>query len=106
MAVTVMLTCGSDLAVSVTPVTSGARLGLFGGFELASAPRSATVPNVAREIRRAQHADVAQLVEHHLAKVRVAGSNPVVRSEARLCGQRTTGFEPATLTLEIGRAHV
>jgi hypothetical protein len=23
---------------------------------------------------------VAQLVEHHLAKVRVAGSNPVVRS--------------------------
>src|SRR5699024_7666534 len=29
------------------------------------------------------HADVAQLVEHHLAKVRVAGSNPVVRSEER-----------------------
>jgi hypothetical protein len=28
------------------------------------------------------HADVAQLVEHHLAKVRVAGSNPVVRSKA------------------------
>ena len=27
-----------------------------------------------------QRADVAQLVEHHLAKVRVAGSNPVVRS--------------------------
>ena len=27
------------------------------------------------------HADVAQLVEHHLAKVGVAGSNPVVRSE-------------------------
>jgi hypothetical protein len=26
---------------------------------------------------------VAQLVEHHLAKVRVAGSNPVVRSEVR-----------------------
>ncbi|MDQ1586145.1 MAG: hypothetical protein QOH80_1510 [Actinomycetota bacterium] len=26
-------------------------------------------------------ADVAQLVEHHLAKVRVAGSNPVVRSD-------------------------
>ena len=25
-------------------------------------------------------ADMAQLVEHHLAKVRVAGSNPVVRS--------------------------
>ena len=29
------------------------------------------------------NADVAQLVEHHLAKVRVAGSNPVVRSEPR-----------------------
>ena len=28
-------------------------------------------------------ADVAQLVAHHLAKVRVAGSNPVVRSECR-----------------------
>ena len=28
-----------------------------------------------------RHADVAQLVEHHLAKVRVAGSNPVVRSK-------------------------
>ncbi len=27
------------------------------------------------------NADVAQLVEHHLAKVRVAGSNPVVRSK-------------------------
>jgi hypothetical protein len=26
-------------------------------------------------------ADVAQLVEHHLAKVGVAGSNPVVRSK-------------------------
>src|SRR3954464_14850524 len=33
------------------------------------------------------HADVAQLVEHHLAKVRVAGSNPVVRStNARVRG--------------------
>jgi hypothetical protein len=30
------------------------------------------------------HADVAQLVAHHLAKVRVAGSNPVVRSEELL----------------------
>src|ERR1700704_2724564 len=28
-----------------------------------------------------RRADVAQLVAHHLAKVRVAGSNPVVRSE-------------------------
>ena len=28
-------------------------------------------------------ADVAQLVERHLAKVKVAGSRPVVRSEER-----------------------
>ena len=32
------------------------------------------------------YADVAQLVEHHLAKVRVAGSNPVVRSKTALWG--------------------
>jgi len=31
--------------------------------------------------RMDEHADVAQLVEHHLAKVGVAGSNPVVRSK-------------------------
>jgi spore coat polysaccharide biosynthesis protein SpsF (cytidylyltransferase family) len=36
---------------------------------------------LARVISR--YADVAQLVEHHLAKVRVAGSNPVVRSRER-----------------------
>ena len=30
------------------------------------------------------HADVAQLVAHHLAKVDVAGSSPVVRSHDRL----------------------
>jgi hypothetical protein len=30
------------------------------------------------------HADVAQLVEHNLAKVGVAGSNPVVRSKKSL----------------------
>ena len=44
--------------------------------------------------RELRHADVAQLVEHHLAKVRVAGSNPVVRSEdtvtARFLGIRST----------------
>ena len=35
------------------------------------------------------YADVAQLVAHHLAKVRVAGSSPVVRSQfhkRRVCG--------------------
>ena len=36
---------------------------------------------VARETGQ-RNADVAQLVEHHLAKVRVAGSSPVIRSEA------------------------
>ena len=30
---------------------------------------------------RLLRADVAQLVAHHLAKVRVAGSNPVIRSK-------------------------
>jgi hypothetical protein len=29
-------------------------------------------------------ADVAQLVAHHLAKVRVAGSNPVIRSKVQV----------------------
>ncbi len=33
-----------------------------------------------RAARLAKRADVAQLVEHNLAKVGVAGSNPVVRS--------------------------
>ena len=33
-------------------------------------------------IKSPVHADVAQLVEHHLAKVGVAGSNPVVRSRS------------------------
>ena len=32
---------------------------------------------------RSWRADVAQLVAHHLAKVRVAGSNPVIRSKVR-----------------------
>jgi hypothetical protein len=36
-------------------------------------------PGVRRS--RGADADVAQLVAHHLAKVRVAGSSPVVRSD-------------------------
>jgi hypothetical protein len=32
---------------------------------------------------RSLRADVAQLVAHHLAKVRVAGSNPVIRSRVK-----------------------
>ena len=41
------------------------------------------------------HADVAQLVEHHLAKVRVAGSNPVVRSTG------TPGFSQGFLAVYL-----
>lgn len=37
-------------------------------------------PALVTGIVTAAHADVAQLVEHHLAKVRVASSNLVVRS--------------------------
>jgi hypothetical protein len=37
---------------------------------------------------RREQADVAQLVEHHLAKVRVAGSNPVVRSKESPGGEQ------------------
>ena len=51
-------------------------------------------PNGAdREIQaRKRSADVAQLVEHHLAKVRVASSNLVVRSEISL-SRPSTGRE-------------
>ena len=40
---------------------------------------------VLRDGRRSRswRADVAQLVAHHLAKVRVAGSNPVIRSKVQ-----------------------
>src|SRR4051812_20353755 len=41
----------------------------------------AKVPIRHRGTSPERQADVAQLVAHHLAKVRVAGSNPVVRSE-------------------------
>jgi hypothetical protein len=36
---------------------------------------------MARLLQCSPYADVAQLVEHNLAKVGVAGSNPVVRSK-------------------------
>ena len=54
------------------------------------------------------YADVAQLVAHHLAKVRVAGSSPVVRSrgeslavewprgEATACKAVYTGSNPVS----------
>ena len=41
-----------------------------------------SLSSVAKPFRRFDNADVAQLVEHHLAKVRVAGSSPVIRSQS------------------------
>jgi hypothetical protein len=46
---------------------------------------------VRRQGAQPEYADVAQLVEHHLAKVRVAGSNPVVRSEVPEAVSRADG---------------
>ena len=58
-------------------------------------------------------ADVAQLVAHHLAKVRVAGSSPVVRSrgeglavewprgEATACKAVYTGSNPVSTSLQV-----
>jgi len=48
----------------------------------ASNGRAAHQESTALLLQWRTHADVAQLVEHHLAKVRVAGSNPVVRSRS------------------------
>jgi hypothetical protein len=46
-----------------------------------------------------RHADVAQLVAHHLAKVRVAGSNPVVRSSDAQSGRWDQYYsDPAAAT--------
>ena len=44
------------------------------------------LPSPGRGSAQERQADVAQLVAHHLAKVRVAGSNPVVRSEKAFTG--------------------
>jgi hypothetical protein len=46
-----------------------------------------------------RHADVAQLVEHHLAKVRVAGSNPVVRSRS----EAVSGSSSVVVSASIAR---
>ena len=52
--------------------------------EICAATLESTIV-VLRDGRRCRswHADVAQLVAHHLAKVRVAGSNPVIRSRVQ-----------------------
>jgi hypothetical protein len=44
------------------------------------------VRSLAEALVCVDNADVAQLVEHNLAKVGVAGSNPVVRSRKRRSG--------------------
>ena len=53
--------------------------------EICARPLRSTIV-VLRTGRRSRllRADVAQLVAHHLAKVRVAGSNPVVRSKVQV----------------------
>src|SRR5271165_7179626 len=53
--------------------------------EICAGPHRWTIV-VLRTGRRSRplRADVAQLVAHHLAKVRVAGSNPVIRSRVQV----------------------
>ena len=60
-----------------------------------------------------EFADVAQLVARNLAKVQVAGSNPVVRSrvewprgEARDCKSRYTGSNPVSTSKTKSSHHV
>ena len=54
---------------------------------------------------RPLRADVAQLVAHNLAKVGVAGSNPVVRSvAARLAAQRFAGGQAHSVEWPRGEA--
>ena len=67
--------------LSTTPSTSSARRRRSARADRCVAVRrGGGVGDHRRYADRRVTADVAQLVEHHLAKVRVAGSNPVVRS--------------------------
>ena len=47
---------------------------------------------------------MAQLVEHHLAKVGVAGSNPVVRSRKLKAGHSMAGLFDRVATWPSGKA--
>ena len=47
---------------------------------------------------------MAQLVEHHLAKVGVAGSNPVVRSRKLKAGHNMAGLFRKMATWPSGKA--
>jgi hypothetical protein len=53
-----------------------------------------------------EQADVAQLVEHHLAKVRVAGSNPVVRSEVPEAVSRADGQLGSSAPVRLRRGRL
>ena len=69
-------------------IYSIAHLGLWLEFEdLYRIPNSCLRAGGEVRIIFTRQADMAQLVEHHLAKVGVAGSNPVVRSIA--CSSRS-----------------
>ena len=57
---------------------------IFGSFFLHASTHSANIT--------LRDADMAQLVEHHLAKVGVAGSNPVVRSRKLKAGHNMAGL--------------
>ncbi len=48
-----------------------------------------------------KNAEVAQLVEHHLAKVRVAGSNLVFRSELNPFAQQMDFFFTKKCSLKV-----
>ena len=47
------------------------------------AVRAATEPHPSRQVKIKLPADLAHLVERHLAKVEVAGSSPVIRSKIK-----------------------
>src|SRR4029077_8125934 len=58
--------------------------GSHAGIQICAATLEWTIVVLRDERRcRSLRADVAQLVAHHLAKVRVAGSNPVIRSKVQ-----------------------
>ena len=74
-----------DFSRGVSAVLTSPDRGSAAGVEICAATLGWTIV-VLRDGRRCRswRADVAQLVAHHLAKVRVAGSNPVVRSKVQV----------------------
>ena len=84
----------------------------------ASSKSGTEIPKVLGSEFTVCSADVAQLVAHHLAKVRVAGSNPVIRSmveapavewpsgEATACKAVHTGSIPVSTSLFLKLARL